>query len=339
MQIKGVRIAAIAAAVPKNIQKLSQIEAFTEGQAEKFSRVTGITERRIATENMYVSDLIAAACKRLFHDNNLEPKDVGLFVAITQSGDNAAPGVALKVSCMMGLPQNHLAFDINLGCSSFPYGLSIVASMLRSLNIAKGVLCIGDISSRLCYPADLSTYPLFGDAGSAILIEKTSDPCDVLSFDLNSDGSGRTDIFVEAGGLASMSPPLNLFANAKTPAHMQLKGANVFSFAIDKAPKSIKALMSRFSLEEPDICVLHQANKKINKFIEAELGFQKCAFPETLTSFGNTSSVTIPLTLVANYGGTILNQNMVACGFGVGLSWGAVHTSLNNCKISDLVEV
>ncbi|MDB0023979.1 ketoacyl-ACP synthase III [Planktomarina temperata] len=339
MRVSGVEVIGIASAVPSNIEKVYEIGAFSPAQAEKFSKVTGISERRLAQPGTFVSDLIFASVEKLLKDIPVLPSQIGALITITQTGDNAAPGVALKVASLLGCDQQMLAFDVNLGCSSFPYGLAIASSLMRTLNLEYTLLTIGDISSRICHPEDMATYPLFGDAGAAILLKRGEDNKGHMYFDLNSDGSGRHDIFIKSAGLSSEFPPLDLQLSEKNSAHMELKGANVFSFAIDKAPKSIKAVLTHANMEQPDVCVLHQANKKINDFIERSLSFSDCYFPSSLKYFGNTSSVTIPLTLVTNFGGSAMSANVLACGFGVGLSWGSVFTRFNKCHISELVEV
>lgn len=339
MFISGVDIVGVASAVPRLSEKVSEIAGFDTLQSKKFTKVTGIVERRLASNDIMVSDLIAASVEKLLTDVSIDKSKIAALITITQTGDNAAPGVALKVSSKLGLKEQLIAFDINLGCSSFPYGLATMASMMKSLNLDYALLCIGDISSRICHPLDMATYPLFGDAGSAILLKLDTVRGNVMYFDLNSDGAGREDIFIQSGGLASEVSPLRLKHGEKNAAHMNLKGANVFAFAINKAPASIRKVLKSANIEAPEVCILHQANKKINKFIENELKFDNCIFPSSLEKFGNTSSVTIPLTIVTNYGGTSLSKNILACGFGVGLSWGSVLTSLSNCKICELVEI
>lgn len=340
MKLSGVNIRSIAAAVPAQVEAVSDCPSFESSSSSRFSNVTGIYERRIAPNNIYTSDLILAAANKVITENPAVAANLGVVVVVTQTGDNTAPGVALKIHKELDLNTDCLAFDINLGCSSFPYGLAAVASIMKALNVKTGLLCIGDISSRLCNRTDSSTYPLFGDAGSAILLEKT-DGNEEIFFDLNSDGSGREDIFIEGSSLASRVPPatVDFSSGEKTPFNMQLKGANVFSFAISKAPQSIRNIISSYDFA-PDICVLHQANKKINDYIEKSLRLDSCYFPTSLRNFGNTSSVTIPLTVVTEYQGQELNgSKLIACGFGVGLSWGSVAITTKNLKVLDLVEI
>lgn len=340
MKIASISVRSIAAAVPSVVELVAECPSFKSISSERFSKVTGIYERRIAPDNIFTSDLILAASKKIANEIPGISSGLGVVVVVTQTGDNSAPGVALKIHKELDLNTSCLAFDINLGCSSFPYGLAAVASIMKTLNIKLGLLCIGDISSRLCHRFDSSTYPLFGDAGSAILLENTGGDEEIF-FDLNSDGSGREDIFVEGASLSSRVSPaaVDFSFGEKTAFHMQLKGANVFSFAISKAPQSIKKLIDTYDFV-PDICVLHQANKKINDYVEKSLKLESCHFPTSLRNFGNTSSVTIPLTIVTEYQGRELdNIKMIACGFGVGLSWGTVGLVAKNLRVLDLVEI
>lgn len=340
MRIAGIEITHISSCVPKSVEHVEDLSCLDN--PERFSKTTGIKSRRIADENTLVSDLIISACNSiLLNDASLDSTDIDVVVVITQSGDNTAPGVALKLHDSLGLKENCICFDINLGCSSYPYGMSVVGSLLKTLNLKVGLLCIGDISSKLCDVNDPSTYPLFGDAGSCTVIQNTGSS--ELLFNLYSDGSGRNDIIIPSASLASEFPPcnINFEAGLKNYSNMSLNGANVFSFAISKAPLSIKNLINDYDLNVSHI-FLHQANKKINNFIEKKLSLENVVFPTSIENFGNTSSVSIPLTLSYYFSESsvfnLINKKIICCGFGVGLSWGSVYFELTNAKVYGVTE-
>lgn len=340
MKISGIEITHISACVPSNKESIADINCLSN--ASRFSKVTGIKHRRVADKTTLVSDLILSACNKIFNSSSdLLVSDVDILIVITQTGDNTAPGVALKLHERLGLNKNCICFDINLGCSSYPYGISVISSMLKSLNLNTGILCIGDVSTKLCHEKDPTTYPLFGDAGSCTVLKNSG--FDDIFVNLYSDGSGRNDIIIPSSSLASEFPPSGIDFNSgvKNNSNMSLNGANVFSFAINKAPSSINELITKYNLTV-DTIFLHQANKKINNFIEKKLSMPDVKFPSSLEDYGNTSSVSIPLTICSHYSSNnslaFVEESILCCGFGVGLSWGSISFRFNGTKIYGLFD-
>ena len=142
MIIRNIKISGVSACVPRNIEKV--LDAFGHDkidQATRFSKITGISERRIVDEVTLVSDLVLRSCQALLEDCNRNATDIDVLIVVTQTGDNSAPGVALKVANLLGCRENLVAFDINLGCSSFPYGLAVASSLLNSLGYATQMTC------------------------------------------------------------------------------------------------------------------------------------------------------------------------------------------------------
>lgn len=340
--LTGVKIRAISASCPRRTARSEDAPSLTGAASRRFVKSVGIDERRIANSGTFSSDLAREAAKQALGD--LGWSEVDLLVAITQTPDRAIPGIAVMLQHQLGLSSSVPAFDINLGCSSVPYGVSVVASMMKSLHLKRGVLVIADISSRLCDPQDAGTSPLFGDAGGAIALEL--DETGSMVFDLNTDGSGVDAITVKGAGLASRSPPT---PSANTGEYgdfyLSMKGSDVFSFAISKAPESIARALSEYAgLNEdgvtPDMVVLHQANKMINDTIAKKLSFAgDVEFPTSLREFGNTSSVTLPVTLASQFGGSSISGVVVLCGFGVGLSWGTLVHNFDEVFICQMREV
>lgn len=340
--LTGVKIRAISASCPRKTARSEDAPSLTGVASRRFIKSVGISERRIADSGTFSSDLAREAAKQALGD--LGWSEVDLLVAITQTPDRAIPGIAVMLQHQLGLSSRVPAFDINLGCSSVPYGVSVVASLMKSLGLKRGILVIADISSRLCDLEDAGTSPLFGDAGGAIALEL--DETGTMVFDLNTDGSGIDAITVRGAGLASRSPP-SFSANTETHGdfYLSMKGSDVFSFAISKAPDSITRALSEYeglnaNAVVPAIVVLHQANKMINDTIAKKLAFpQDVVFPTSLQDFGNTSSVTLPVTLASQFGGSSICGVVVLCGFGVGLSWGTLVHNFDDVLISNIREI
>lgn len=345
--LTGVEIRGISTAVPKKVAKIADYQVLNEQERLKFSAGTGIEERRIVDGEQRSSDLCIAAAEDLLASLAWDKNSVQALVMITQTGDHPVPATSIIVQHKLGLATTCAAFDINLGCSSYPYGLAVLGSMMRTLGLKRALLLVGDVSSRLCSYNDKSAWPLFGDAGSATALE-LDDKAAPIHFDLNSDGGGKDAIIIPSGGLASRNPANpESFADvdiasgiSRNSSNLQLKGADIFSFAISAVPPSIRRCLDNasWSVEDVDYFILHQANKMINDFIRKKVGYAPENAISTLRQYGNTSSVSIPLTLSAGAGQLKEGGRVVMSGFGVGLSWATCTVSLKKGTLLRLFE-
>lgn len=349
--LSGIAVRAVAAAVPTQVARTQDYEFLTPEERQRFQKATGIAARRIVRDGQCASDLCMTAAETALTHVGWARESLGALVLITQTGDQPVPATSIVLQNKLGLPQTCAAFDVNLGCSSYPYGLAIVGSMMQSLGITRALLLIGDVSSRLCARNDKSAWPLFGDAGTATALE-LDDRVSPMYFDLMSDGAGKDAIIIPSGGLASKRPPndgliqqeIGADGTSRRPDNLILRGADIFSFAISKVPLSIKRAMdaSGTTCDAVDFLVLHQANKMINDTIAKKLGFPLDKVPTSIEQYGNTSSASIPLTLCTNPGLFIDSKSIAVSGFGVGLSWGSVvlhlpANSVTTCVESDVI--
>lgn len=342
LNFKNVRIAGISAGVPKNIEYTKDNPNISkEYKYEDFIKSTGIKSRRI-DEGLTTSDLCCAAGEQLIRDLGWDKKDIEVLIFVTQGPDYIAPSTACIVQDRLGLSKDCYAAELPLGCSGWVYGLSYAVSLLSSGCVKKALLCVGD--ARLHLP---TIDPLVGFAGTATALEY-SEGDDGFKFHFGTDGSGYDAIIVPDGG-ARNQISLKSFdlenVNGKQMCRLQsrMNGMDVFAFAISTAPKSMKKLAEHYNLnlEEMDYCVLHQANLQIDEIIRGKMKYPIEKVPMCLYDFGNTSSASIPLTIVSQLKGKIEKKHtkFICCGFGIGLSWGSVAFDTNNIVISDLVEV
>ncbi|MBL7768550.1 MAG: hypothetical protein JNK20_06235 [Flavipsychrobacter sp.] len=247
----------------------------------------------------------------------------------------------------MKLSKECLAIDIPLGCSGFVYGMSVICSLLQTGHLKRGLLLVGDTLSKSISHLDKSCHPLFGDAGAVAAFEYAADAAP-MNFHLGSDGSGYKAIIIPDGGSRSPVVSESLVMEeitdgiSRNRCQLVLDGMDVFSFGISQAPKTVNALLQHFSIDinTIDYFVFHQANLKMNKMIAKKLKLPENKVPYSLKDYGNTSSATIPL--------TILDQlkeqkdkvtNWLFCGFGVGLSWGSVVLSTDSLVTTDIIEL
>lgn len=344
--IHGIAVRGIAACVPTKVAKTEDYDVLTVEERLRLQKATGIGAHRMSLPGQCTSDLCQAAAEWLLENLGWDRSSVGALVLLTQTPDRPIPATGIVLQEKLGLPQTCLAFDINLGCSAFPYGLATLSSLMSALGIARALLLMGD-TSRVCAYEDKSAWPLFGDAGSATALE-IDGSAPPIHFDLMSDGGGRDAIVIPGGGLASRLPPTAWPANAtkdddgiiRSPGNLRLRGADIFSFAITKVPPSIRRTLEAAGKTPADVdyLVLHQANKMINDTIAKKTHFPMDSSLSSLAEYGNTSSASIPLTLCAHAGKFDHDRLVTACGFGVGLSWGTALFNLPAGSVMRLIE-
>ena len=293
----------------------------------------GIRNRRIAPAGVCGSDLAFNAATRLIEKHQIDPQSIDLLIFCTQSPDYWMPTTACVLHDRLKLKTQCAAFDINLGCSQYVYGLSIAHSMLLSGCATRALVLTGDTMSRTVHPKDRSVVPLMGDAGSATLVGEANDGAGFLGFELGTDGSGHKYLMIPAGGARQPWTPETAIettdaeGNVRTPQNLYMNGVAIFHFAISTVPKTVESLLKKLSLrmEDIDLFLFHQANKYMINYL-----LKKLKIPTEKTHFyledvGNTSGSTIPLLLAdaLRAGKVKTGDNVLAIGFGVGLSWGA----------------
>ncbi len=289
----------------------------------------GINARRIASKATTASDLCHLAAEKLLEKLSWKKEEIKLLIFVSQTPDFITPGTAPILQHRLGLSQNCLAFDINLGCSGYVYGLSVIAGMLGRMPDAKGLLLVGDKSSQLVSKKDKSTALLFSDAGSATALEYDPTAAE-MHFDLYSDGAGYDAIMVKAGGgrypfsEAALSEKEISEGIRRSDAQLILKGLDIFNFTLKKVVPSMLAFFNKNNIDKAavDYFLFHQANKLINDAITRKLGIEKTKAPQSLDLYGNSSSASIPVTWVAKLHDAIPKEaTLFLSGFGVGLSW------------------
>ena len=343
LQVKGVRIVGVAAAVPKQVVSKVDTVKSADYDASEFVEKTGIKEVRVSDE-FTASDLCLAAAEQLISDLGWEKNTIeGLFF-VSQHPDYILPATSCILQDKLGLSRECYAMDVSLGCSGWVYGLNAATAVLSGHGMKRALLMCGDAKKR----AKCDFDPLFGFAGTVTAIEYTGNDEDCMRFHLGTDGSGYDAIIIPDGGARNPATAKSFEmeeVEGKMMHRMQtrMKGMDVFSFAISTAPKSIKKLMAEEGKEaaDYDYFIFHQANTMINEMIRKKIKAKPEQVPYSLHEFGNTSMASIPLTIVTQLKGKVENRltSYVACGFGVGLSWGTVAFKTKDLVISDLVEL
>ena len=324
------------------------MDIWPEEEVKKVVDKVGVTERRFADKNTCASDLCYAAAERLIADNGIDKKEIDLLVFLSQTPDYRMPATSILLQDRLGLPMSAMAFDISLGCSGFISALSIVYCMMQNHGFHKALLLDGETRSRVYSRKDRREAFIFGDAGVAALIER-DEKFGESHFSLNSDGSRGELIMIPGGGYRNMSSVETLkekvvdeYGNIRTDENGYMNGADVFNFVIVEVPKDIKRLMTATGedIQHMDYYVFHQANAFINNHIAKKLKLDPVRIPWTIQKYGNTSSVSVPLTIVSELKDKMQGEKKVMfSAFGVGMAWATAIVPFKDCRISEIVEV
>jgi 3-oxoacyl-[acyl-carrier-protein] synthase-3 len=345
-EIAGVRIAGIASAVPTQACGLESLGVDAE-QALRITENVGVKARRIAPPSLCTSDLCYAAAVRLMRELDWAPEEISGLILVTQTPDYVLPATSHALHARLGLPVSCYAFDINLGCSGFVYGLWIAASLMQNVK-GKTLLLVGDTISHIISRRDLSVAPVFGDAGSATALEPSTDAAPMF-FELGADGSGVTRLIVPAGGFrrprdaSSGVRAAREGQNIRSDDDLFMDGGEVFTFTLQRVPGLIKAILGSAGcgLESIDGVVFHQANRFMLEYLSKRIKIPPEKFVIALENFGNTSSASIPMAITTTGLRERLQSStarLLLAGFGVGFSWAATVLQCGPGVFPELVE-
>ncbi len=349
LQYSQVGITALAGCVPKQvIDNYHYTQYFPEEDVRKVVDKIGIYERRFADAATCSSDLCQAAAERLIEDNGISRDEIDLLVFVSQTPDYRMPATSILLQSRLGLPSGTIAFDISLGCSGFIYGLSVMYAFMERCGLRKALLLDGETRSKVYSPKDRHSAFIFGDGGIAALIER-NEKFGTSWFSMNSDGSRGDLIMIPGGGYRHPSSEATLrekvvdeYGNIRSDEQGYMKGSDVFNFVISEIPKDIKRLFAASGerIEDMDWYVFHQANNFINSYIARKLKLDTSRIPSTIHKYGNTSSVSIPLTIADCLRDRMQGEKrLMLSAFGVGMTWATAIVPFVDCCISEIVEI
>lgn len=350
LHIQNIKISGIAACVPENRMDNKQLELLgSPAERTKFIETTGIEYRyTVNGRNITTADLCYESASILLDRLGWDPAEVDCLIFVSQTPDYILPATACILQHRLGLSMDTFAQDISLGCSGWVYGLSTMAALMSTGSMKKGLLLAGDVTTVTKSAKDKSTYPLFGDAGTATAIEFV-EGADGMMFHFGTDGKGADAIMIPDGGFRNFTNAESFVEREVEPGIFRnrlqsiLNGPAVFTFGITKAPKSVNTLLEHFEIRKEDIdyFIFHQANLIMNEKIRKKLKLEPDKVPYSLGSYGNTSSASIPLTIVSEISDDRARNNhkILACGFGVGLSWASVVFDIKNIQCPPIAKI
>ncbi|MBP2662116.1 MAG: Beta-ketoacyl-acyl-carrier-protein synthase [Firmicutes bacterium] len=326
-------IKAIAGYLPEKVER--------NDAAKRLTKKTGIYERHIAGEQECASDLAVQAAERMFLQYEIERESIDFIILCTQSPDYFLPTTACILQERLQLSKHCGAFDFNLGCSGYIYGLSIAKGLIETGQAKQVLLLTAETYSKFIHPEDETVKPLFGDGATATLIAtEHTDKDGIDSLVFGTDGSGAKHLIVPAGGqrnpyckIAKVEQ-VDDSGNRRTNYHLYMNGGEISNFALNVVPDTVNAILEKASMGKKDVdyYVFHQANKFMLDFLQQKCELHGLPFWNNPTNCGNTVSSSVPLALtqlLEAEKSLPLNRVMVM-GFGVGLSWAGCMVDLSH---------
>ncbi len=345
--LKHVSIRGISCAVPDTVVKTATYAAqMGQDAVDKFISSVGIEQRHVARpeENITTADLCYVAAEKLIEQLQIDRNSIDGLIFVTQHPDYpTSPATACVLQHRLNLSMNCMAYDVNQGCTGYLYGLYIACAHLQSGSLKKILMLAGDAGHRVS-PQDKSMAMLFGDAGSATLLEvdKNASPINVM---LKTLGEGFRTIITPCGGSrhreGNHERVLQKNGIIRSDFDGYMDGTEVFNFTIQQVPKLMKEFCEVFgeSIQEQDLFVLHQANLYMLNYLGKKMKLPKEKIPISIARYGNTSSASIPITLCDTFGGQKLDSKKIfMSAFGVGLSLGNISTSFRDCAVFPIIK-
>lgn len=320
----------IAVHFPDRVLDNEELSRLYEGwSADKIYAKTGIRRRHVVQPGECASDLAVAAADKVLASSDRAEVDFILFC--TQTPDYLLPTTACLIQHRMKLSTRCGAFDFNLGCSGYIYGLAMAQSLIQGGLATKLLFLVADTYSKYIHPGDKSVRTIFGDAGAATLMSAHS-RSRLHSFVLGTDGSGAEQLMIRTGGARyprgekAAEPTVDESGNVRDPNCLYMNGPEIFNFTLRSVPTLVNDVLAKAGLQlaQIDSFIFHQANAYMLEHLRRKLRIPPERFEICLEECGNTVSATIPIALDAAIRAGRIKPGMkiLLAGFGVGLSWG-----------------
>lgn len=321
--VPGVVIRGVVASVPEDVvSNAESLRPLFGSATDKLVRSIGIESRSVASQGTTGLDLALDAARALFDEMDLDPSRIGAVICVTFTPESPLPGDAPKAQNLLGLPSSTLAFDVNMACAGFVYGLYLAGLISQSTD--KPVLLLDyDVQTPFVDPVDKTTLPLMSDAGTATLVDQQSDVSKQSFFSFFTDGTGRNALHIPSRNSYPPAGVANINLRSAPLGKIHMDGFLVYKFVAQSVTSLIKFFLESVSdhPERVDNFVPHQANMYMVERLAASVGIRKSSVWKSAKIYGNPASASIPLTIALNgeaRGGT--SDRLLIAGFGAGLS-------------------
>ncbi|MDQ3992043.1 MAG: ketoacyl-ACP synthase III [Actinomycetota bacterium] len=302
--------------VPERVYTNADLEQFVDTSDQWILERTGIRERRFAAPEEALTDIARPAAVRAIEESGAEPASFDLIIVATVTPDMMFPTSSAILADQLGMP-DAAAYDLLAGCTGFMYGLAQAYGMIAAGLSKRALVVGGDVLSKILDWGDRSTLVLFGDGAGAVVLEHVEDG-GFLGFELGADGGGGENLWLPGSGSRQFDEPDRF---------VKMNGREVFKFATRVLVSSAAKILHECgrTVDEIDVYVPHQANKRIIDYAAGKLGIPEEKTVVNVDRYGNTSSGSIPLALAdARSDGRLREGELVLMtGMGAGLTWGS----------------
>jgi len=346
LKFKNVGVTAIAACVPPRVvSNYDMAYLMPEDNISRLVKSTGIEERHITDEGVTSSDLCLQAAEKLLADNNIDKESIDLLIFSTLTPDYIVPSTSPMLQAKLGLKNTTACVDLQFACSGYIYALATAYAYVSAMGVNRALVLVGETMSKLANKYDRVNFPLYGDAGTACLVEKGDFP--EAYFELTADGIGAEYVKTPYRGYRNPLTADNLVdkereeGNIRKDIDITMDGMETFNHAISIIPKQIRTLINEVGITADDIdyLVSHQANKLMVDYIIKKVKIPTEKVPFCLQKYGNTSGPSIPLTIVSElYGKMQGNKRLFLSAIGAGWSCGTAYFTTKDLAISKIIE-
>ena len=344
-KLDDLHIVALTATASRNIVPVSErcANLFSPNKVRRLVKQTGVESLSVIRGGICASDMCCDAAERLFGAGVVERKDIGAIIFISQTPDYINPATSYLLQERLGLLDDVIALDVNLGCSGYVYGLYLAATMLSNMPEGRKVLlCCGDGGSRLIHPQDTSTMPIMGDAGAATILEKRK-LAKSPYFAFNSYGKLADALMIPRGGARAVNLTENEHLSLDRDNYTIMDGMAIMDFSLTEVPRNIRELLyeAKADVDSVDLAVFHQANKIIVRSLGENLGIPEEKVPWGVARIGNPASASIPACLaeMKRQGTYYGYEQVLLSGFGVGLSVASALLDISDLHILETKEI
>ena len=315
-------IAGVGFAVPSGIRANSEIlKAFPNRTEDDIVRLTGIKERRFATDDESATALAAIAVAHALAQSQMQATEIDTIIMATIIPDQPVPSMASALAAQLGVPRA-AAFDLNAACSGWLYALEVGRALILGGAARNVIVVTAELLSRITNPQDHETAFLFGDGAGAAILTRASGGHRLHRMGLSGDAEQFASIQRTGGGARKPWPEAK---GDLENFYIQMDGVSVFKHAVIGFAAQIEETLKRERLRPEDIAwvVPHQANARILNAVSKKVGIPFEKFVMTIAKYGNTSAASVSMALgwAAEEGIFETGDRIIFCSVGAGLTF------------------
>lgn len=338
----GARVAGVVSCVPSTrIGNEHFVKNFGDAGVADVVKMIGVQERRFAAPGVSTQTLCLEAGRHLLTGLEWDPSSIDALIFVSQTPDFRLPATACILQDRLCIPPGIVAFDVNLGCSGYPYALWLAMMMIQAGAAKRVLLAVGDTISRIADPSDRATALLFGDAGTMTAVE-VGNESDQAKFILGSDGKGAGNLIVPNGGFGTYDVAGDGRLAEKNANCLFMDGGEIFNFTLKSVPPLVAKIDALWGeAGGHDFYLFHQANLFMLKHLTKKSKIPQEKAPTNIEKFGNTSSASIPLLMTSNLADDLRGhvRQLALVGFGVGYSWAAASLAVGPLKMVETIDL